>query len=74
MIRAGLFHKILAQDIVVVVSVVFAVVVPLVLYQRAMFCLFLSHHVDTSPSYVYESVLRVGPPWPKIFRRFVFII
>jgi hypothetical protein len=68
------FHKILAQDmLVVVVSVVFAVVAPLVLLPCAMFCLFsrimwTHHHL-----YVYESVFESGGQfWPKIFRRFVF--
>jgi hypothetical protein len=68
------FHKILAQDmLVVVISVVFAVVAPLVLLPCAMFCLFsrimwTHHHL-----YVYESVFETGGQfWPKIFRRFVF--
>ena len=68
------FHKILAQDmLVVVVSVVFAVVAPIVLFPCAMFCLFsrilwTHHHL-----YVYESVFETGGQfWPKIFRRFVF--
>jgi len=68
------FHKILAQDmLVVVISVVFAVVAPIVLLPCAMFCLFsriiwTHHHL-----YVYESVFESGGQfWPKIFRRFVF--
>jgi hypothetical protein len=68
------FHKILAQDmLVVVISVVFAVVAPLVLLPCAMFCLFsrimwTHHHL-----YVYESVFESGGQfWPKIFRRFIF--
>jgi len=68
------FHKILAQDmLVVVISVVFAVVAPLVLLPCALFCLFsrimwTHHHL-----YVYESVFETGGQfWPKIFRRFVF--
>ena len=68
------FHKILAQDmLVVVISVVFAVVAPLVLFPCALFCLFsrimwTHHHL-----YVYESVFESGGQfWPKIFRRFVF--
>lgn len=68
------FHKILAQDmLVVVISVVFAVVAPLVLLPCAVFCLFsrimwTHHHL-----YVYESVFESGGQfWPKIFRRFVF--
>jgi hypothetical protein len=68
------FHKILAQDmLVVVVSIVFAVVAPLVLLPCAAFCLFsrimwTHHHL-----YVYESVFESGGQfWPKIFRRFVF--
>jgi hypothetical protein len=68
------FHKILAQDmLVVVISVVFAVIAPLVLLPCAMFCLFsrimwTHHHL-----YVYESVFESGGQfWPKIFRRFVF--
>lgn len=68
------FHKILAQDmLVVVISVVFAVVAPLVLLPCALFCLFsrilwTHHHL-----YVFESVFETGGQfWPKIFRRFVF--
>lgn len=68
------FHKILAQDmLVVVISVVFAVVAPLVLFPCALFCLFsriiwTHHHL-----YVYESVFESGGQfWPKIFRRFIF--
>ena len=68
------FHKILAQDmLVVVISVVFAVVAPLVLFPCALFCLFsrimwTHHHM-----FVYESVFESGGMfWPKIFRRFVF--
>lgn len=68
------FHKILAQDmLVVVISVVFAVVAPLVTLPCALFCLFsritwTHHHL-----YVYESVFESGGQfWPKIFRRFVF--
>lgn len=68
------FHKVLAQDmLVVVVSVVFAVVAPLVTLPCALFCLFsrimwTHHHL-----YVYESVFESGGQfWPKIFRRFVF--
>jgi hypothetical protein len=68
------FHKILAQDmLVVVISVVFSVVAPLVLFPCALFCLFsrimwTHHHL-----YVYESVFESGGMfWPKIFRRFIF--
>lgn len=68
------FHKILAQDmVVVVISVVFAVVAPMVLLPCALFCLFsrimwTHHHL-----FVYESVFESGGQfWPKIFRRFVF--
>jgi hypothetical protein len=68
------FHKILAQDmLVVVISVVFAVVAPIVLLPCALFCLFsriiwTHHHL-----YVYESVFESGGQfWPKVFRRFVF--
>eukprot|EP00814_Leptocylindrus_danicus_P006342 CAMPEP_0116008806 /NCGR_PEP_ID=MMETSP0321-20121206/3071_1 /TAXON_ID=163516 /ORGANISM="Leptocylindrus danicus var. danicus, Strain B650" /LENGTH=846 /DNA_ID=CAMNT_0003477677 /DNA_START=349 /DNA_END=2889 /DNA_ORIENTATION=- len=68
------FHKILAQDmLVVVISVVFAVVAPIVLLPCALFCLFsrilwTHHHL-----YVFESVFETGGQfWPKIFRRFVF--
>ena len=59
--------------LVVVISVVFAVVAPLVLLPCALFCLFsriiwTHHHL-----YVYESVFETGGQfWPKIFRRFVF--
>jgi len=58
---------------VVVISVVFAVVAPLVLLPCALFCLFsrimwTHHHL-----YVYESVFESGGQfWPKIFRRFIF--
>ena len=68
------FHKILAQDmLVVVISVVFAVVAPLVTLPCALFCLcsrilWTHHHL-----YVFESVFESGGMfWPKIFRRFVF--
>ncbi len=68
------FHKVLAQDmLVVVIAVVFAIVAPLVLMPCAIFCLFsriiwTHHHL-----YVYESVFESGGQfWPKIFRRFVF--
>jgi len=68
------FHKILAQDmLVVVISVVFAVVAPLVLLPCALFFTFsriiwTHHHM-----YVYESVFETGGQfWPKIFRRFIF--
>ena len=68
------FHKVLAQDmLVVVISVVFAVVAPIVLLPCALFCLFsrviwTHHHL-----YIYESVFESGGLfWPKIFRRFVF--
>ena len=68
------FHKILAQDmLVVVISVVFAVVAPLVLLPCGLFCLFsritwTHHHL-----YIYESVFETGGQfWPKIFRRFIF--
>lgn len=68
------FHKILAQDmLVVVISVVFAVVAPIVLLPCALYCLFsrimwTHHHL-----YIYESVFESGGQfWPKIFRRFIF--
>jgi hypothetical protein len=68
------FHKVLAQDmLVVVISVVFSVVAPMVLLPCALFCTFsrvlwTHHHL-----YVYESVFESGGQfWPKIFRRFVF--
>jgi hypothetical protein len=68
------YHKILAQDmLVVVISVVFAVIAPIVLLPCAMFCLFsrimwTHHHL-----YVFESVFESGGQFfPKIFRRFVF--
>jgi len=68
------FHKILAQDmLVVIISVVFAVVAPIVLIPCAVYCLFsriiwTHHHL-----YVFESVFESGGQfWPKIFRRFVF--
>lgn len=68
------FHKILAQDMLItVISVVFAVVAPLVTLPCALFCLcsrimWTHHHM-----YVYESVFESGGNfWPKIFRRFVF--
>ncbi|KAL7550547.1 hypothetical protein ACHAWF_013767 [Thalassiosira exigua] len=68
------YHKILAQDMmVVVISVVFAVVAPIVLIPCAVFC-FLSRIVWTHQFlYVYESAFETGGLfWPKIFRRFVF--
>ena len=55
------FHKILAQDmLVVVISIVFAVVAPIVLFPCALFTLFsriiwTHHHM-----YVYESVFETG--------------
>ena len=68
------FHKILAQDmLVVVISVVFSVIAPIVLLPCALYCLFsrimwTHHHL-----YIYESVFESGGQfWPKIFRRFVF--
>jgi hypothetical protein len=68
------FHKGLAQDMrVVVISVVFAVVAPIVLLPCALFCLFsrgiwTHHHL-----YMCESVFESGGLfWPKILRRFVF--
>ena len=68
------FHKILAQDmLVVIISVVYAVVAPIVLLPCALYCLFsriiwTHHHL-----YVFESVFESGGQfWPKIFRRFVF--
>jgi len=67
-------HKILAQDmLVVVISVVFAVVAPIVLIPCALF-FFLSRLVWTHQFlYVYESAFETGGLfWPKIFRRFVF--
>ena len=67
-------HKILAQDmLVVVISVVFAVVAPIVLIPCALF-FFLSRIVWTHQFlYVYESAFETGGMfWPKIFRRFVF--
>ena len=67
-------HKILAQDmLVVVISVVFAVVAPIVLIPCAVF-FFLSRLVWTHQFlYVYESAFETGGLfWPKIFRRFVF--
>ncbi len=68
------FHKILAQDmLVVVISIVFAVVAPIVLVPCGLFFLFsrimwTHHHL-----YVHESVFESGGQfWPKVFRRFVF--
>ncbi len=68
------FHKILAQDLlVVVIAVVFAVVAPLVLIPCVAFFIFsrimwTHHHL-----YVYESCFETGGQfWPKIFRRFIF--
>ncbi|KAL7560546.1 hypothetical protein ACA910_001418 [Epithemia clementina (nom. ined.)] len=68
------FHKVLAQDmLVVVVSVVFAVVAPLVLFPCALFCLLSRITWTHQHLYVYESVFESGGQfWPKIFRRFVF--
>ena len=55
------YHKILAQDmLVVVISVVFAVVAPIVLIPCAIFC-FLSRIVWTHQFlYVYESAFETG--------------
>ena len=68
------YHKILAQDmLVLVISVVFAVIAPIVLLPCALFCLFsrimwTHHHL-----YVFESVFESGGQFfPKIFRRFMF--
>lgn len=68
------FHKILAQDmLVVVISVVFAVVAPLVLIPCALFYLCSRVLWTHQHLYVYESVFETGGLfWPKIFRRFVF--
>jgi len=68
------FHKILAQDmLVVVISVVFAVVAPLVLIPCALFYLCSRILWTHQHLYVYESVFETGGLfWPKIFRRFVF--
>lgn len=68
------FHKILAQDmLVVVISVVFAVVAPMVLLPCFLFCLFSRIVWTHQHMYVYESVFETGGQfWPKIFRRFVF--
>lgn len=68
------FHKVLAQDmLVVVISVVFAVVAPLVLIPCALFCLCSRILWTHQHLYVYESVFETGGQfWPKIFRRFVF--
>lgn len=68
------FHKILAQDmLVVVISVVFAVVAPLVLLPCALFCMFSRILWTHQQLYVYESVFETGGQfWPKIFRRFIF--
>lgn len=56
-----LYHKILAQDmLVVVISVVFAVVAPIVLIPCAVFC-FLSRIVWTHQFlFVYESAFETG--------------
>ena len=68
------FHKVLAQDmLVVVISVVFAVVAPLVLLPCALFFLVSRVMWTHQHLYVYESVFESGGQfWPKIFRRFVF--
>ncbi|KAL7515079.1 hypothetical protein ACHAXN_013037 [Cyclotella atomus] len=69
-----MYHKVLAQDmLVVVISVVFAVVAPIVLVPCALFC-FVSRIIWTHQFlYVYESAFETGGLfWPKIFRRFVF--
>jgi hypothetical protein len=55
------FHKILAQDmLIVVISVVFAVVAPLVLIPSALFCLFSRVVWTHQHLYVYESVFETG--------------
>lgn len=68
------FHKVLAQDmLVVVISVVFSVVAPLVLLPCALFCLFSRILWTHQHLYVFESVFETGGQfWPKIFRRFIF--
>ena len=55
------FHKVLAQDmLVVVISVVFAVVAPIVLIPCAVFC-FVSRIIWTHQFlYVYESAFETG--------------
>lgn len=62
------YHKILAQDmLVVVISVVFAVVAPIVLIPCAVFC-FLSRIVWTHQFlYVYESAFETGGESPVSF-------
>ena len=68
------FHKILAQDmLVMVISVVFAVVAPLVLFPCALFFLFSRVMWTHQHLFVYESCFETGGQFfPKIFRRFVF--
>ena len=68
------FHKILAQDmLVVVIGVVFAVVAPLVLFPCALFFLFSRVMWTHQHLFVYESCFETGGQFfPKIFRRFVF--
>lgn len=68
------FHKILAQDmLVVVIGVVFAVVSPLVLFPCALFFLFSRVMWTHQHLFVYESCFETGGQFfPKIFRRFVF--
>ena len=67
-------HKILAQDmLVVVISVVFTVVAPMVLFPSALFffCgrILWTHH----NLYVFESAFETGGLFfPKVFRRFIF--
>lgn len=68
------FHKILAQDmLVVVISVVFAVVAPIVLFPSMIFFLFSRLLWTHQHLYVFESTYETGGLfWPKIFRRFIF--
>jgi hypothetical protein len=56
-----LYQKILAQDmLVVVISVVFAVIAPIVLIPRAVFCFLIGIVWTHQFLYVYESTFKTG--------------
>jgi hypothetical protein len=67
-----MYHKVLAQDmLVVVVSVVFAVVAPIVLVPCALFC-FTSRIIWTHQFlYVYESAFETGGKWSRSVEHFL---
>ena len=66
-----LYHKILAQDMLVAtVAIVFSIVAPLVLFPCATFFLLSRILWTYQLLFVYESVFETGGIfWPKVFRR-----